>query len=741
METEEDGKKRSEERRPATAAAAPEELVLVISCDEDSSKQYGSANSGDKDAKLPVQKPSAGFSPPPAEVASIKQSSDKPPPGGSLLRQRRSFSRSMVSKPKSRFVEPPPLRLTAEEASRPARGGSPAHCRASEDDEEEEEENEEAEEEIYRKERSEKVAKKRKRKCGVCAPLEWLILVAAAALLATSLSVPKLQGFGIWGLEIWEWCVMVIVVCCGRLLTGWLVLLVVFLIERNFLLRKKVLYFVYGIKNSFRICVWLGLVLASWSLIFRSVRRSQDTAKILDFVSRALVSLLVGSLIWLVKTLMVKLLAASFHVNTFFDRIQESIFHQYVLQALSGPPTMEMVQHVTAERSSGCLRLPKPGRGKEKGKGKVQGIIDVAKLHKLRPEKVSAWTMKGLVNAIRGSGSLTISNMIDETANEELAGGGKEITDEWEAKAAARRIFKNVAKPCTRFIEEEDLLRFLTKEEAEMVLPQFEGASETGKIKKSAFKNWVVKAYIDRKSLAHSLNDTKTAVKQLHKLISVIVVVVIIMVSLLLMGIATTKVFVFMSSQLLLVVFVFGNACKTTFESIIFVFIMHPFDVGDRCVIDGTQMIVEEMNILTTVFLRFDNEKIYYPNAVLAMKPISNFFRSPDMGDTVEFSIDFSTSVESIGALKARIKSYIESKPQHWRSNHSVVVKEIVNVNKLNMALYVNHTMNYQNMTEKNLRRSDLVVELKKIFEDLSIIYNLPPQKVHLGYTEPVVPP
>ena len=68
-------------------------------------------------------------------------------------------------------------------------------------------------------------------------------------------------------------------------------------------------------------------------------------------------------------------------------------------------------------------------------------------------------------------------------------------------------------------------------------------------------------------------------------------------------------------------------------------------------------MIVEEMNILTTVFLRFDNEKIYYPNAVLATKPISNFFRSPDMGDSVLFSIDFSTSVESIATLKTRIKS------------------------------------------------------------------------------------
>lgn len=67
-------------------------------------------------------------------------------------------------------------------------------------------------------------------------------------------------------------------------------------------------------------------------------------------------------------------------------------------------------------------------------------------------------------------------------------------------------------------------------------------------------------------------------------------------------------------------------------------------------------MIVEEVNILTTVFLRFDNEKIFYPNSVLATKPISNFYRSPEMSDSVEFSIDVSTSLEKIKALKSKIK-------------------------------------------------------------------------------------
>lgn len=50
--------------------------------------------------------------------------------------------------------------------------------------------------------------------------------------------------------------------------------------------------------------------------------------------------------------------------------------------------------------------------------------------------------------------------------------------------------------------------------------------------------------------------------------------------------------------------FVFGNMAKTLFEAIVFIFVMHPFDVGDRIEIEGTQMVVEEMNILTTVFLR-----------------------------------------------------------------------------------------------------------------------------------------
>jgi len=42
----------------------------------------------------------------------------------------------------------------------------------------------------------------------------------------------------------------------------------------------------------------------------------------------------------------------------------------------------------------------------------------------------------------------------------------------------------------------------------------------------------------------------------------------------------------------------FGNTCKMAFEAIIFVFVMHPFDVGDRCVVDGIQVTHLDLTLL-----------------------------------------------------------------------------------------------------------------------------------------------
>ncbi|KAM0030734.1 hypothetical protein Hdeb2414_s0017g00500431 [Helianthus debilis subsp. tardiflorus] len=52
------------------------------------------------------------------------------------------------------------------------------------------------------------------------------------------------------------------------------------------------------------------------------------------------------------------------------------------------------------------------------------------------------------------------------------------------------------------------------------------------------------------------------------------------------------------------------------------------------------------------------------------------------------------------------------------------------------MAKVFNHMMNFQEFGEKNRRRSELVLEPKKLFEELKIKCNLLPQYIHLHKPE-----
>ena len=100
--------------------------------------------------------------------------------------------------------------------------------------------------------------------------------------------------------------------------------------------------------------------------------------------------------------------------------------------------------------------------------------------------------------------------------------------------------------------------------------------------------------------LRDSLEYSKTAIDELNVIASVIVLLVITVSWLIFMEFLSTQLLLFLSSQLLLLVFMFGNTAKTVFEGVIFVFVVHPFDVGDRCVVDGVQasFLSPNLNIL-----------------------------------------------------------------------------------------------------------------------------------------------
>ncbi|KAI3834283.1 hypothetical protein MKX03_030090 [Papaver bracteatum] len=602
--------------------------------------------------------------------------------------------------------------------------------------------------------------------------LQWVSLVLILAAFICSLLIPAIVKKTLWELHLWKWELLILVLICGRLLSGWGIRIVVFFIERNFLLRKRVLYFVYGVRKAVQNCLWLGLVLMAWHFMFDKTVERQVKNKVLPYVTKIIVCLLVGTLIWLVKTLFVKVLASSFHMSTYFDRIQDSLFNQYVIQALSGPPLVEIqrsqeeddrvmaevrkLQNAGATMPADLRAAAFPenmsGRisGRVMGSGGIQqrsariGFsgaipkqsqtpeqgITIDHLHKLNQKNISAWNMKRLMNIVRhGVMSTLDERILDSTGEDETK---MQIRSECEAKHAAKNIFNNVAKRGSKYIYLQDLMNFMREDEAIKTINLFEGAKETKRVSKKALKNWVVNAFRERRALALTLTDTKTAVKKLHHIVNCVVGVIILIIWLLILGITTIHLLGFLATQLLLVVFIFGNTCKTMFESIIFLFVMHPFDVGDRCEIDGVQMVVEEMNILTTVFLRFDNQKITYPNTVLATMCIGNYYRSPDMGESIDIGIHLSTPAEKLAIFKQKITGFIEGKLDYWYPAPMVVVRDVDEMNRLKVSIWCQHRMNHQDMGERYARRAGIVEEMIKVMKDLEIEYRMLPLDVNV---------
>ncbi|KAI3499292.1 hypothetical protein L1887_35087 [Cichorium endivia] len=592
--------------------------------------------------------------------------------------------------------------------------------------------------------------------------IQWISLVLIISILVCTFRIRRWKQKSFRGLFVWQWEILVLVLICGRLVSGWCVRLAVFFIERNFLLRKRVLYFVYGVRTPVQNCIWLGLVLIAWNCMFNDAVADLHIP-FLEIINKFMVCMLVATSLWLVKTLIVKVLASSFHVKKFFDRIQDALFNQYVIETLSGPPLVEIHNNQLGEKSmsrawkhdggpelstysfktrgsgramtpSGRLHKNSPGRfvsSRNLGVSKKHEGITIDHLHRLNPENVSAWNMKRLMKIIR-HGSLT-------TLDEHLHGvhsyddeSGTEIRSEIEAKRAARMIFMNVVKRRSKYIYLEDLMRFLREDEAIKTMSLLVASPEDDRVGKRALKNWVVNVFRERKALALTLNDTKTAVNKLHRMVNVLVGLAILIICLVILNIATTKVLVLISSQLVLVAFVFGNTCKTIFESIIFLFVMHPFDVGDRCEIDGTQMIVEEMNILNTIFLRSDNQKIYYPNSVLLTRSIGNFYRSPDMSDTIDFLIHVNTPADKLATIKQQILSYVESNKDHWYPDPIVVTMDMYDLNTQKLSVWVQHKINHQDITARLTRRGKIVEEMMRIFKELDIEYRNFPLDINI---------
>lgn len=176
------------------------------------------------------------------------------------------------------------------------------------------------------------------------------------------------------------------------------------------------------------------------------------------------------------------------------------------------------------------------------------------------------------------------------------------------------------------------------------------------------------------------------------------------------------------ATALLSLSFVFAATCQEVLGSCIFLFVKHPFDIGDRVDISNEALVVERISLLYTVFKKVQNGKTtQIPNIVLNGLWIDNITRSKAMREQLSVFVNFDTTFEDLQLLKSELQNFVLEKENNrdFQPDIDVEVIGIAEMNKMELRVEIKHKSNWSNESIRAARRSKfmcaLVLALRKV--------------------------
>ncbi|KAG0438035.1 Mechanosensitive ion channel protein 7 [Dictyocoela muelleri] len=182
--------------------------------------------------------------------------------------------------------------------------------------------------------------------------------------------------------------------------------------------------------------------------------------------------------------------------------------------------------------------------------------------------------------------------------------------------------------------------------------------------------------------------------------------------------------------------FVLNSSIENAVSCTIFLFFIHPYDVGDRIFVNldnkEENLVVTELNVFSTVFIRWDGVVLVVPNQILREKSIINIRRSNTMTESHRIQIDVKTPPEKIEKMKIKLQSYLISNNEMFTDFLMVNFESIENNNILHVRVVMQYKKNWQNYDKYLELRSEFLTILNSVLKSCQIDYKPLVQKINI---------
>ncbi|ROT43566.1 hypothetical protein SODALDRAFT_355784 [Sodiomyces alkalinus F11] len=458
--------------------------------------------------------------------------------------------------------------------------------------------------------------------------------------------------------------------------------------------------------------------LASW-LTFRGLfGRFEDGFPWVRTLGRVLGALFISSIVYLVEKALVQLIGISYHQRSFALRIKACKRDVYLLGLLYDASRKLFPMYCPEFEEDDYI------------------IADSVFAQTGKKIGTAATPLKfvGNIGRIGDKVTAAFGNVASEITGRQVFNPNSAHSIVIEAlekpkpsQALARRIW--MAFVCegndALYLEDvEEVLGPEKKLEAEEAFNAID-SDMNGDISLEEISRKVVEVSRERKAITEGMKDIGQALRVFDKVLMFVVLLIVIFIFLawfqssLLTTVATA------GTALLSLSFIFAVTAQEFLGSCIFLFVKHPFDVGDRVDIVGPEkqrLVVDKISLLYSVFTRIDKmQVVQVPNIVLNNLWIENISRSKHMKEDITVNISFDTSFEDIELLRHEMEAFVRlpENSRDFQPDVSMTVDGVGDLDKLVLVVSVKHKGNWHNEAIRATRRSKfmcaLTLAMKKV--------------------------
>ncbi|KAH9622439.1 hypothetical protein KSS87_007772 [Heliosperma pusillum] len=491
--------------------------------------------------------------------------------------------------------------------------------------------------------------------------------------------------------------------------------------------KKYVVYAANGTKRSIIFILSMVMLLITWVLYFgKHLNTTPEDKRVLEFGTWTLISLLICSFLWLIKSCIL----LYWETRSVYDRLHTKVTaigkQLYFLIMLGYTHYYHAIESpVDDSNDSDCglscsKTLPKKKIPwfllETSDEGDVYNKFD---RKKVKAELINNTGTKASTYEIQKAAELFL------TAQYALSKEGIVADLDHLQGNDSEENNENCIKTLMKIVQVEGEAYF--DNDWELFLDLLPDVKTKEEITLEKVKKFVERARSSCMFLSNTFISENEVVNSLNQVMSGIIIGAIFITWLLLTGLASTKVLVVIASPALAATFIFGETAKGLFQGLIFVYVVHPFDVGDLCLIDGQLLEVVRISVWCTTFSNVrtigEQQQVIYPNSVLALKNVVNHKTNFNWHDQVEF---LSTPDKRITEpLRHKIDIYLKEQKEKFTPNfHSVEILEIGD--KAKIVVHIKHKLpttegwtNFECLKAKEKRRYELAIYVHGLMKQL----------------------